>query len=747
MIKTRLIGNIKLRKMLPRALIILVIASGLVISILGMYFVGQQKISREEELKKDFSVRLVEVAGGIENSIRKAIEQVFQKIEANSINTKDQNTLLETVKNIVLTHPIIQYPFIISSGGKFTFPFSGKPVAATLKTIDLQIPDRQIKSLYSRAQELEFKEQQYLEAITYYLKCLGEKPDLQIDPYIFNCIARCYFKLKKFSQALAYYTEILHYYPEITARDRSLYFQVLRQTALSYKQKQDIPNALKYYLKLYEEIPRYQILPDASTLVFFKNEALDYLNQHSSAHEPENRRFKRMKEIDRLEGASELDIALRWRYFDIEDYERDLGQDQNNKDQFRFLKLKELFAPSDRRARFYRNVKNMNDWEANQSSSLQIKTIRQPVTGIGDKIAFKKIAPTGHSEEIFWGFMVRSDFIRTSALSEFAERNPDKTNLEILILDQKNHIEKINQSSPLKSPLLSYDFKGPLAGQRLVMAAEDKNYFETRVQKEIRFIYILIISLMLTLILGTYFFYKYFSREAELVRLKSEFVDSASHSLKTPLTRIRMLAEKLQLGWVKAGAKREEYYQTIIRETDNLTDMIENMLDFSRIEAGKKTYEFQPESLGQQLRAAIDLYAGYLRSLDFHLEVDIDDTLPPMELAPKAIKLVVGNLVHNAVKYSPAKKWIGIRLYQDKNNAVIEICDRGSGIAAQDLAHIFEKFYRGRKRDNKSDEGSGLGLYLVKHAVTAHGGTIKVQSKPSAGSTFTICLPLTKQKT
>ncbi len=745
--KTRLIGNIKLRRMLPRALIILVIASGLVISILGMYFVGQQKISRGEELKKDFSVRLVELAGGIENRVRQSIEKVFQEIEANPINIKDQNGLLETVKNIGLTHPIIRYPFLISSEGKFIFPFSGRPVAATMKTIDLQIPDRQIESLYRRAQELEFKEQQYLEAITYYLKCLREKPELQIDPYIFNCIARCYFKLKKFSQALAYYSEILRYYPEITARDRSLYFQVLRQTALSYKQKQDIPNALKYYLKLYEEIPRFQILPDASTLVFFKNEALDFLNQHIRAHEPHSQRFKRMKEIDRLEGASELDIALRWRYFDIEDYERDLGQDQDNNDQFRFLKLKELFAPSDRRARFYRSVKNMNDWQANQSSSLQIKTIRQPGTDIGAKIAFKKVAATGQAGEVFWGFMVRSDFIRTAVLSEFAERNPDKTNLRLLILEQKNHIRQIDPSSPAPFPLLSYDFKGPLAGQRLVMAAKDKNYFETRVQKEIRFIYILIISLMLTLILGTYFFYKYFSREAELVRLKSEFVDSASHSLKTPLTRIRMLAEKLQLGWVKAGAKREEYYQTIIRETDNLTDMIENMLDFSRIEAGKKTYEFQPESLGQQLKAAIDLYAGYLHSLDFHLEVDIDDSLPPMELDPKAIKLVVGNLVHNAIKYSPLEKWIGIRLYQDKNNAVLEICDRGSGIAAQDLPHIFEKFYRGRKRDNKSDEGSGLGLYLVKHAVTAHGGTIKVQSKPSAGSTFTICLPITKQKT
>lgn len=748
MVKNRQVRNIKIKKMLPRALVILVIISGLVISILGMYFVGQQKISREEELKKDFSVRLVEVAGQVENGIRQSAEKVFEQIEGIEINPNNPSTVLETVKNVVMSHRMVQYPFLINSDNHFIFPFTGKPVAATLKTVDLQISDGGIAELYRKAQELEFREQLYTEAITFYLKCLGETPDISIDPYIYNCIGRCYYKLKKYSRALDFYTEILSYYPQISSKDRSLYFQVLRQTALSYHQKQDISTAVKYYLKLYEEIPRHQLLPDASTLVFFKNEALDYLNQYIRKNEPENRRFKHIKEIDRLGSASELDITLRWRYFDIEKYERDLTRDDPNNDQFRFLKLKELFAPGDQRAQFYRVIKNLDHWSSGDTPSLQLRTHYQTGSDKIYRIAFKKVSGiSSASKPAFFGFLVPFDFIQKTIMPKILERNSDKANLKYIILNGNNRSNTLAAHSPFNHQLLSYNFRGFLARQQLVLAARGKNYFTKLVQKETRFIYILIICLMLTIILGIYFFHKYFARESELVRLKSEFVDSASHTLKTPLTRIRMLTEKLQLGWVKEGANRDEYFQTIIREADNLTDMINNMLDFSRIEAGKKTYLFQPVTLPQLLKTILEPFVNYLQNLGFQLDVRIDETLPVIQLDPEAIRLIVGNLIHNGIKYSEKRKIIDIKLYREKNSAVLEIGDRGIGVMQQDIPHIFEKFYRGRHRNNKSDEGSGLGLFLVKHAVTAHGGSISVYSKLGEGTTFIIFLPISTHDT
>jgi signal transduction histidine kinase len=239
--------------------------------------------------------------------------------------------------------------------------------------------------------------------------------------------------------------------------------------------------------------------------------------------------------------------------------------------------------------------------------------------------------------------------------------------------------------------------------------------------------------------------YKYITREAELVRLKADFVDSVSHTLKTPLTRMALMAENVQQGWVTEENQKQFFFQTIIHETTLMTDMIDNMLDFSKIEAGKKQYHFQRSSLTEIVEAVKGRYADYLKKTGFDLQVQIEKNVPMFELDREAIQLIIANLIQNALKYSTEEKYIGIRVYREKDHAVIEVEDRGMGIPEKDLPNIFKKFHRVPGSAVKAREGSGLGLFIARHAAASHNGEIQVKSRIGKGSTFKVILPLNKR--
>jgi signal transduction histidine kinase len=732
----------RLRKYLPAILMSLVITSGLIISFLGIYFVGQQKNDIILNVKKDLSVNIVQVASRLESLTHQYIEKAIGDIASGPLEFSNQQQVLARIKKLTIRYSIARYPFFINADGKFIFPFTGKAVPATVNPPELTIHNPAVRELYKKAQDIEFNQHHYLEAIRNYLRCLNNYGGTHIEPYIYSAVARCYFKLEKYSQAIAYYREILDHYPTQLGKDPTLYFRTLRQLALSFSKKGDTQRALRHYLKLYEEIPRYRITEDASTLHYFKNEALAYLNQHIERNRPETNRFKKAKESDRLDGASQLDISLRWRYFDIEEETRSLDQEITPDDHIKFLKLKELFNTTDNKSKFYRRIKRINHWPKLRLSSLQIQRFLDPESNIIQQIALQRMPQAQNGKSVFFGFMISDRFIRNVLLPQALEEMQQGDDIAYLFLKKNTDLQEEYPDNEYIHTLLSYSFQKTLLGNNLIIAARKGNFFETRARNKISIIYILIVALLFTLILGTYLFYKYIAREAELVKLKSEFVDSASHTLKTPLTRIRMLTEKLQLGWINEESRRAEYFRTIISETDLLTELVNNMLNFSKIEAGKKTYQFQNISLPMIVQEVMEQYTNHTNIPGFKIETFYHEDIPPLPMDPEAVKLIVMNLVQNAIKYSGKEKYISVRTIRQKDRAILEVSDRGAGIPEQDIPRLFEKFYRVNSPQVTALEGSGLGLYLVKHAVIAHKGKIDVASQLGKGTTFTIYFPL-----
>jgi signal transduction histidine kinase len=236
------------------------------------------------------------------------------------------------------------------------------------------------------------------------------------------------------------------------------------------------------------------------------------------------------------------------------------------------------------------------------------------------------------------------------------------------------------------------------------------------------------------------------TREMKLVEAKTTFVSNVSHELKTPLSMIRLFAETLELGRVRNSEEAHEYYRIINRESRRLTRLINNILDFSRIEAGRRQYHFAKTDVAEIVTEVLQSYERQMTNAGFEARTNIQTDLPPALIDHEALAQALLNLIDNAVRYSDQVKRIEVSVRLRDGDIAIEVADQGIGIPKAEHQRIFEKFYRvstGLVHDTK---GSGLGLAIVKHIVEAHRGRVAVESAPGKGSRFTILLPIVRSE-
>jgi signal transduction histidine kinase len=253
--------------------------------------------------------------------------------------------------------------------------------------------------------------------------------------------------------------------------------------------------------------------------------------------------------------------------------------------------------------------------------------------------------------------------------------------------------------------------------------------------------FVILGGLSLLLTGGIFITYRNVSKEMALAKLKSDFVSNVSHELRTPLALIRLYAETLELGRLNTQEKCQEYYQIIRKESERLTALINNILDFSRIEAGRKEYDFRETDLSELVRNTLESYRYQIELQGFSFEEKINP-VPPLRVDREAMARSVVNLVNNALKYSQERKHIAVNLYRENGSIKLEVIDHGIGIREEEQSKIFEKFYRVGDPLVHNTKGSGLGLSLVRHIVEAHHGAVHVDSVFGQGSKFTIALPV-----
>ena len=256
-----------------------------------------------------------------------------------------------------------------------------------------------------------------------------------------------------------------------------------------------------------------------------------------------------------------------------------------------------------------------------------------------------------------------------------------------------------------------------------------------------RWVYSITLTFLIAgMFFGIFLVLRDMSREKRIAQLRSDFVSNVTHELKTPLTSIRMFAETMYLGRIKKKNERQEYLSIIVNETERLTRLINNVLDFSKIEKNKKDYHFESIDLSEVVQSAVSSMQYWMNEQGFKIESDIEANVKT-DADADAIKQAVLNILSNAMKYSIEQKDIKIRLWSENQSVYIEVTDKGIGIPESKHERIFNKYYRAHVGHEHDQGGAGLGLTVVRHIIDAHRGKIELESKVGQGSRFTIILP------
>lgn len=249
----------------------------------------------------------------------------------------------------------------------------------------------------------------------------------------------------------------------------------------------------------------------------------------------------------------------------------------------------------------------------------------------------------------------------------------------------------------------------------------------------VAFVFVLVTGVVLVLV--------FVRREADLSELQSDFVSKVSHELRTPLTSIRLFVETMQRANGDA-ATQGKCLEALSLETERLTQLIERLLDWGRMEAGRRQFEIAEHRVEDIIEDAVEAFSPLRHGAPFDFSTDVQEGLPPLHVDRHAIVDALVNLLSNAHKYGGSPPVVKLRARLDPKGVAIEVSDNGPGIAPAEHRRIFDKFYRVDDRLSRAREGSGLGLAIVKHIVRAHRGRIRVESEVGRGATFVLVLPV-----
>jgi two-component system phosphate regulon sensor histidine kinase PhoR len=251
----------------------------------------------------------------------------------------------------------------------------------------------------------------------------------------------------------------------------------------------------------------------------------------------------------------------------------------------------------------------------------------------------------------------------------------------------------------------------------------------------------------ITLSMTTIFFslaiiYVGWQRDRQLRQLKENFIGNVSHELKTPLSLIRMFSEILVTGRIRNEDKKLEYYRIIHNESDRMSRLINNLLDFANLARGIEHKHFEKINIGQMITKALEAYRYEVQKDGFVLNQETASDIPDFFADSNAITMAFFNLLDNSVKYSGDQRQIDVRLVRNNGYLDLSVADKGIGIPVAEQQKIFEQFYRGSEPSVRRIRGSGIGLAITKHVAEMHGGEVFVDSEPGKGSTFTLRIPI-----
>jgi len=619
----------------------------------------------------------------------------------------DQTVMTQkSTGSAVLSIETLGRHFILDENFRIAFPKTVSPESPFI-SFEQGPTDSQFEKSFGNAEYLEFSHRNYMKAAEEYQKSLEAAVSKQNQAVALEGLGRSLLFSRRYQRAREAYNKLSRDYAQLRNKAGHPYGLVaaLQLYEIDQEQKKE-EDGLRTLLDVYEKLRNGVWLLDSPTYDFFISEIeSNFDSKFDDGKFPEIQKSCQALKAEPSPHLRELEFL-------------------------EFLKNEAVPKVRERRT-IYRDNEIIPPGRFFASSEENIHLI-----------SYCLLSQLETDRTFYGGFSWDLDIVKTQLLPDIMTAVSEDSGLQLRVLDDKNPavVSGLETESSNESLILSF-LNIPLPW-KLIAAQPAFMDLQKTAWRENFFYGILLIFIVVLMFLGVLLIVRDISRESETTQMKTEFVHNVSHELKTPLTLIRLYGETLQRKENLSGEDRQEAYEIITKESERLSHMINNILDFSRIEMGRKEFEFKKGSFAAVIRETLESYRYHLEKKGFLIKEEITPDLPEIVFDKEAMASVLINLLSNAMKFSPEKKEVEVKLFQENNHIVLQVSDKGIGIYPKDKSRIFERFYRFKNRMVSESKGSGLGLALVKHVVEAHGGRIRVESEPGKGSVFSVYIPV-----
>jgi len=624
---------------------------------------------------------------------------------------EEQERLLN---QLLANDSLISDAYLVSSAGRVIYPLAGQifyeqsSVALGRETVpELETWLLKFRQLTEQAEDLEFKENNPAGAIRIYQGIADTFPAPHLKAIALGEIARIYLFRAEWQIAHDYYGQIIENYPE--ARDLHnlhLRFYAKYQRVVTLDNMNRREEAMNALLELYRDLLNHSDEVNRTQYDFFVERIQEFFRRLITGFEGEKQQeystlYSRLQEQKKKNiGAKYLVEKLHQRL------SRDIIERGTYRNRFKFL----------------------SDY-----------AVEQPYL-----VAYILLSRTENQVvEAALGLEINLEQLKKQIFPRIMNEENYPEDVAIAVLDENRKIVLGGEENLLNRPAVLLPLRDPLNFWQLGVFPTAQNPL---LQGGFRALYLKlggIFLLWLFIIAGSAALLYHLRKQQLLSLQKSTFISSVTHELKTPLTSIRMFAEFLaKREGFQGDAEARKYLRILQAESERLARMVDNVLDYSKIERGVKKYQFEYEEAEAVVRTAVDAFRYYAETQGIDIQLDLPDSLGEVYIDRHAIIQALLNLLSNAAKYSPDKTPVAVSARESDGFLAIRVCDRGIGIEKKHLKHIFDDYYRVEDGKAAYVAGTGLGLALVKHVVEAHGGEVAVESEYGKGSTFTIKLPL-----
>jgi signal transduction histidine kinase len=696
-------------KILLFALLFIIVPSG-ILGYLGFRSIGNRGLSLKENYRSMARLMRDELQGELAN-----IEDRFLREALDLEWTQDARASRLLLAGLRERHPDIGEAFILGAGGVLIHP-EYYLEAGIARRGELARARAAQNSFIARGERYELAELDYAAAARSYKEAIRRAATPDLRSYARLLLGRCYFKMKDYAGAAEQYRVLSEQSDEARSSDgtplRIIGLFRLAETYASLGRGDDEVHTL---LALFEELSLgsggfeswdfYLESVRADLDSIFKNRELGK-SERDSWDSLKLEAEARTKKIGRLE---ELRQAL--------------------------LSRLDLYAP-------------LNDTSGSaQGSALSSHVTVSDPDGTSRRFGYMYLP---YGEDLpgrrVLAYEVDRRYVLTDLFPRLAGGGEAGENIRAALLSEAGPLTSLPEGPPPAQALAAESLSENFPGWRLALFDSRGKSIDEVVRGEMRLYAAVLLGIAVLIVAGIVMTLRAATHEAETVRLRSDFVSNVSHELKTPLSLIRLFGETLEAEQWTDDGKRREFARIIARESRRLTHLIDNILDFSKIDSGRKEYTFERGDLVEVIADTVEAYRFHLRDQGFTFDVSLPQGPVVMSLDKDAIAQALLNLLNNAEKYSGERKYIGVKMDLEADHIRIAVEDQGPGIPPSEVKRIFDRFYRAGNRAAGEAQGCGLGLTIVKNTVEGHGGRVDVESELGRGSRFIITLPLRDQE-